>query len=304
MERAVHADGLGYHRFWVAEHHGVPGIASGSPPVLLAAIGARTSRIRIGSGGVMLPNHQPFVVAEQFAMLEALHPGRVDVGLGRSVGFTEPVRRALRSGPQETDTFADDIAELRSYLDGSGPVTVRPAVSAPPLFVLATGKGLAIAAEAGLPVVVGGPILHGDGSALRQYRRDFRANERNRQPTVVISLDVTVAETEARARELVLPEAWAMAQSRRTGEFPPLSAPSNIDLEAAPALVRDRVEKSIAHAVFGTPDQVAERLHALVDRTEADEIMISTSTYDRDALFESDAAVMELAHSGRTTVEK
>ena len=95
-----------------------------------------------------------------------------------------------------------------------------------------------------------------------------------------------------------------MAQSRRTGEFPPLSAPSNIDLEAAPALVRDRVEKSIAHAVFGTPDQVAERLHALVDRTEADEIMISTSTYDRDALFESDAAVMELAHSGRTAVEK
>lgn len=304
IERAVHAEQLGYHRFWVAEHHGVPGIASGSPPVLLAALGARTSRIRIGSGGVMLPNHQPFVVAEQFAMLEALYPGRVDVGLGRSVGFTEPVRKALRSGPQEMDTFADDIAELRSYLDGSGPVTVRPAVTAPPVYVLATGKGLAIAAEAGLPVVVGGPILHGDGAALKQYRRDFRPTEQNPQPTVVISLDVTIADTAELARELVLPEAWAMAQSRHTGEFPPLTAPANIDLDSAPARTRERVVRSMADAVHGTADQVADQLNELVERIGADEVMASTSTYDRDALFESDAAVMAIAQSMRTTVEK
>ncbi len=309
MERAVHAESLGYHRFWVAEHHGVPGIASGSPPVLLAAIGARTSRIRIGSGGVMLPNHQPFVVAEQFSMLEALHPGRVDIGVGRSLGFTEPVRQALRSGREEHDTFADDIGELRSYLDESGPVTVRPAVptawtAQPPLYVLATGQGLTIAAEAGLPVVVGGPVLHGDGAALENYRRDFRPTQLVPHPTVVISLDVTVAETEERARELVLPEAWAMAQSRRTGEFPPLTAPSDIDLGAAPARVRERVGKSIAGAVFGTPEKVADRLNELVRRTGADEILVSTSTYDRDSLFESDAAVMALAHSVRTTVEK
>ncbi len=105
IERAVNAERLGYERFWVAEHHAVPGIASGSPPVLLAAIGARTDRIRLGSGGVMLPHHQPLVVAEQFLMLEALHPGRMDLGLGRSLGFTAPVREALRDhGPTRSRT--------------------------------------------------------------------------------------------------------------------------------------------------------------------------------------------------------
>ncbi|MBY6413538.1 MsnO8 family LLM class oxidoreductase [Rhodococcus sp. BP-252] len=295
IDRAVNAEKLGYHRFWVAEHHGVPGIASGAPPVLLAAIGARTSSIRIGSGGVMLPNHQPFVVAEQFAMLEALYPGRVDAGVGRSVGFTEPVRRALRT--VAADTFIDDLAELRSYLDSTGPVTVRPAVPSPPVYVLATGQGLAVAAEAGLPVVVGGPILHGDGSAIDDYRRRFRPTERNPAPTVIVSLDITVAETASRARELVLPEAWAMAQSRRTGEFPPLTPASNIDLDAAPTRVRDRVEKSIATGVHGTPEMVVAQLDRLSDRTGADEILASTSTYDREALFDADAALMDLVQA-------
>ena len=309
IERAAHAEMLGYHRFWVAEHHGVPGMASGSPPVLLAAIGARTSRIRIGSGGVMLPNHQPFVVAEQFAMLEALYRGRVDVGLGRSLGFTEPVRKALRSGREEPDAFAEDIDELLSYLTGTGPVTVRPAVppewtTQPPMFVLATGQGLEIAAKAGLPVVVGGPILQGDGAALEQYRRDFRSTEQNPHPTVIVSLDITVARTEERARELVLPEAWAMAQSRQTGEFPPLTSPRDIDLDAAPARMRERVEKSIATGLHGTPDQVADRVVELIQRTGADEILASTSTYDRDALFESDAALIDLSMALRATVEK
>jgi luciferase family oxidoreductase group 1 len=116
VERAVAAERLGYSRFWVAEHHGVPGIASGAPAVLLAAIGARTAAIRLGSGGVMLPNHQPLVVAEQFLMLAALYPGRVDLGLGRSLGFIAPVRRALRRPDDEHDSFVDDIAEVRSYL--------------------------------------------------------------------------------------------------------------------------------------------------------------------------------------------
>jgi luciferase family oxidoreductase group 1 len=295
IDRAVNAEKLGYHRFWVAEHHGVPGIASGAPPVLLAAIGARTSSIRIGSGGVMLPNHQPFVVAEQFAMLEALYPGRVDAGVGRSLGFTEPVRRALRSGA--ADTFGDTLDELRHYLDGTGPVTVRPAVSPPPIYVLATGQGLAVAAEAGLPVVVGGPILHGDGSAIADYRRRFRPTENNPAPTVIVSLDITVADTASRARELVLSEAWAMAQSRRTGEFPPLTPSSDIDLDAAPTRVRDRVEKSLSAGMHGTPDMVAAQLDRLIDRTGADEILASTSTYDREALFDADAALMDLVQA-------
>ncbi|WP_072805629.1 MsnO8 family LLM class oxidoreductase [Rhodococcoides yunnanense] len=291
VERSVHAEELGFHRFWVAEHHGVPGIASGAPPVLLAAIGARTSRIRIGSGGVMLPNHQPFVVAEQFAMLGALYPGRVDAGLGRSLGFTEPVRAALRTGRDEPDTFAEDLDELRGYLTGTGSVTVRPSVPSPPIYVLATGQGLAVAAKAGLPVVVGGPILKGDGSALAAYRRHFRPTEENPAPTVIVSLDITIAESAERARQLVLPEAWAMAQSRRTGEFPPLIDPADIDLGAAPARTRERVERSIAGAVHGTPETVAAQLDELVERTDADEILASTSTYDLEALFDADAAL-------------
>src|SRR4051812_15225242 len=115
VERAVGAERLGYSRFWVAEHHGVPGIASGAPAVLLAAIGARTAAIRLGSGGVMLPNHQPFVVAEQFLMLAGLYPGRVDLGLGRSLGFTAPGRPALRRPDAATASFAQDVAQGRSY---------------------------------------------------------------------------------------------------------------------------------------------------------------------------------------------
>src|SRR3954452_11588586 len=177
VERAVGAERLGYSRFWVAEHQGIPGIASGAPAVLLAAIGARTAAIRLGSGGVMLPNHQPLIVAEQFLMLAALYPGRVDIGLGRSLGFTAPVRRALRRPDDAPDSFADDIAEVRSYLERTATVTARPLVDEPlPLFVLATGRGIQVAARLGLPVVLGGPVLSRPelGDLLAAYRRDFR----------------------------------------------------------------------------------------------------------------------------------
>src|SRR6478752_10410768 len=147
VARAVHAEAVGYDRFWVAEHHAVPGIASGTPAVLLAAIGARTERIRIGSGGVMLPLHQPLVVAEQFLVLDALHPGRVDLGLGRSLGFTSPVRRALRREVDAAESFDDDLIELRGYLDGTADVTARPAAGHEvPMHLLATGRGIETAA--------------------------------------------------------------------------------------------------------------------------------------------------------------
>jgi luciferase family oxidoreductase group 1 len=136
----------------VAEHHAVPGIASGSPPVLMAAIAARTARIRVGSGGVMLPNHQPLIVAEQFAMLDALFPSRIDLGVGRSLGFTAPVRKALRRDADAPDTFVADLDELRAYLDGRAAVTARPRLERPvPVFVLATGRGLALQGTRGCP---------------------------------------------------------------------------------------------------------------------------------------------------------
>ncbi|MET0767882.1 MAG: LLM class flavin-dependent oxidoreductase [Aeromicrobium sp.] len=297
IERAVEAERLGYERFWVAEHHAVPGIASGSPPVLIAAIGARTGRIRLGSGGVMLPNHQPLVVAEQFLMLEALHPGRIDLGIGRSLGFTAPVREALRHDLDAADTFEADLVELRDLLDGDAAVTAHPVTpSSVPISLLATGRGMEIAARLGLPVVVGGPILFTDAGAeaLAVYRRDFRPSKLAADPYVTISLDVTVAADDATARELALPEAWAMARSRQTGEFPPLESVDAIRSQAWSTQLRQRVETSLAQAVAGSPATVRARLDELAARTGADELMASTSTYDRDDLLASDGALRDI----------
>jgi luciferase family oxidoreductase group 1 len=293
VARARRAEQLGYHRFWVAEHHAVPGIASGSPPVLIAAVAARTERIRVGSGGVMLPNHQPIVVAEQFAMLEALFPGRIDLGAGRSLGFTPPVRRALRRDAAAPDTFAADLAELRAYLDGTAPVTVRPRLDRPvPLFVLATGHGLAVAGDAGLPVVLGGPALDRDriGEELADYRARVRAA--GAQPYVVVSRDVLVADSVAAARELALPEAWALAAARTTGQFPALEP---VD-PGRPLSARQRtvVEDAVGRTVHGDEAAVADELGDLLARTGADELLASTSTFDRAALGESDARLVRM----------
>ncbi|WP_200936488.1 MsnO8 family LLM class oxidoreductase [Rhodococcus sp. Leaf278] len=294
VDRAVHAEKIGLHRFWVAEHHGVPGIASGAPAVLAAAVASRTSHIRVGSGGVMLPNHQPLIVAEQFLMLESLFPGRIDLGVGRSLGFTEPVRAALRRDRDAPDTFEADIAELRSYLDGSAPVTARPVTTPPPVFVLATGAGLEVAARAGLPVVVGGPVIQ-QPDPLAMYRRSFRPTESNPEPHVIISLDVTIAADTADARRLALPEAWAMARSRREGEFPALEPASAVDDSRWTPRTRERIETSLASTVLGTLGQVRPRLEELIGRTGAREIMASTSTFDRAELFDADAAFAQLA---------
>lgn len=296
VARAVHAEQLGYDRFWVAEHHGVPGIASGTPAVLLAAVGARTSRIRIGSGGVMLPLHQPLVVAEQFLVLDALHPGRVDVGLGRSVGFTAPVRQALRREPDAADTFEEDLLELRGFLEGRGEVTARPAgARSVPMHVLATGRGIEVAARLGLPVVLGGPVLDSEElpEALDGYRRRFRPHEGS-SPWVTISLDVLVADDDAAARELAVPEAWAMAVARRDGEFPPLDSAAAIRRQNVSAQVRRRVEDSVARTLAGSPATVRRRLESLAARTGADELLSSASTHDRDALLASDAMLRDL----------
>ena len=296
VARAVRAEQVGYDRFWVAEHHAVPGIASGAPAVLLAAIGARTERIRIGSGGVMLPLHQPLVVAEQFLVLEALHPGRVDLGLGRSLGFTPPVRRALRRDHEDGDTFEDDLGELRGYLEGSAEVTARPTAGRTlPMHVLATGRGLEVAARLGLPVVVGGPLLASPELAdvLARYRRGFRPH-RDSEPRVTVSLDVLVADDDATARELALPEAWAMARSRQTGEFPPLESIDAIRAVTWPSQVRRRVEATLDRAVAGSPATVRRSLDALVEASGADELLASSSTSDRDALLASDSMLREL----------
>ncbi|WP_298461524.1 MsnO8 family LLM class oxidoreductase [uncultured Cellulomonas sp.] len=295
VARAAHAERLGYDRFWVAEHHGVPGIASAAPAVLLAAVAGATSAFRLGSAGVMLPHHQPLVVAEQFAMLSAFAPGRVDLGLGRSPGFTAPVRRALRQVEQD---FAADLAELRGFLDGTAEITVRPQpAGAVPMYVLATGSGLQVAAELGLPVIVGGPLLGVGGDpapgveALAGYRRAFRPSPQQPEPWVAVSLDVLVADTAAEAADLLLPEAWAMAQSRTTGVFGPLEPVAAVRAATPTSRQQRYLEQTAAAAITGTPAQVERRLAELLDRTGAAELVAAGSTFDRDALAASDAAL-------------
>jgi len=297
VARAVSAERLRYGRFWVAEHHGVPGIAGAAPAVLLAAIAGATSRIRLGSAGVMLPHHQPLVVAEQFATLTAFAPGRVDLGLGRSPGFTPPVRRALRETERD---FAADLAELRGFLTGSGDITVHPQPAGEvPMHVLATGQGLEVAAELGLPVIVGGPLLGVAGdpepgvAALAAYRRAFRPSAQQPGPRVSISLDVLVADTAAEAADLLLPEAWAMALSRTTS-FPPLEPVAAVRAASPTPRQQQYLERTAAMAIAGTPAQVGSRLTELIERTGAAELVASSSTFDRAALAASDAALATL----------
>lgn len=301
VARAQNAEDLGYRRFWVAEHHAVPGIAGSAPAVLMAAIAARTGRIRVGSGGIMLPDHQPLIVAEQAATLQALFSGRIDLGVGRSVGFTPAVRAALRQTKEAADRFETDLAELISYLSGSAAVRARPADNgATPVFVLATGKGVDIAAAAGLPVVLGGPALRGPGEprALERYRSSFVPSPRWPRPYVLAAVNIAVADTAVAARELLLPEAWALAVSRTRGEFPPLESPASVKREILTGRQQMLIDETLSGAVYGTEQDVAAGLQQLVDRTGADELLATGSGFHPDAQADSDARLAGLLRTG------
>ncbi|MFB7495616.1 LLM class flavin-dependent oxidoreductase [Streptomyces sp. NPDC056161] len=282
---------LGYHRFWVSEHHGVPGVAGSAPTVLAAAVAAATRTMRVGTGGVMLPNHRPLVVAEQFGVLESLYPGRIDMGLGRSVGFTDGVRKALGRDKGAAEDFAAQLGELLGWFRGGSPsgVHARPAegLHVPP-FVLAMGEGAGIAAHAGLPMVIGD--LRGRERMLRgidEYRTHFRPSPWAAQPYVVISGTVAVAGSEEEARRLLVPEAWSMAYSRTHGSFPPLLPAEAVESRAMTAKERDLYASGLSGHIAGTEDQVAHELRTVLKETGADEVLVTTSTYDRAALLES-----------------
>ncbi|MEV6957641.1 LLM class flavin-dependent oxidoreductase [Streptomyces sp. NPDC051207] len=288
---AREAERLGYHRFWVSEHHGVPGVAGSAPTVLAAAVASATGIIRVGTGGVMLPNHQPLVVAEQFGVLESLFPGRVDMGLGRSVGFTDGVRRALGRGKGDADDFETQLHELLGWFRGTSPTGVhaRPAegLTVPP-FVLAMGEGAGIAARAGLPLVIGD--LRNRERMRRgvdHYRAAFRPSAWAGEPYVVISGTVAVAGTPEEARRLLVPEAWSTAYSRTHGTFPPLPPAERVEALAMTAKERGRYEAALAGHIAGTEEQVAHELETVLKETGAQEVLVTTSTYDRAALLDS-----------------
>ncbi|MEU4985771.1 LLM class flavin-dependent oxidoreductase [Streptomyces sp. NPDC021969] len=288
---AREAERLGYHRFWVAEHHGVPGVAGSAPTVLAAAVAGATSRIRVGTGGVMLPNHRPLVVAEQFGVLESLFPGRIDMGLGRSVGFTDGVRRALGREKDDAEDFEAQLAELLGWFRGTSPTGVhaRPAegLTVPP-FVLAMGEGAAVAARAGLPMVIG-DLRDRDRMrrGIDRYRAAFRPSEWSQEPYVVVSGTVAVAATPEEARRLLVPEAWSMAEARTRGSFPALPTAEEVEARTMTAKERDLYEGGLGGHIAGTEEQVADELETLVKETGAQEVLVTTSTYDRAALLDS-----------------
>lgn len=284
VEHARDVEKLGFSRFLVAEHHAVPGLPGSQPGMLAMACAAATDRIRIGTAGIMLPDHQPLIVAEQIATLEVLHPARIDAGIGSSLGFTAPVRAALRQGDVATlkARYPDDLRELLSYLDGTGAVTARPQAGGTPVWLLAGFRSALLAAELGLGVILGGP---NQVAAAQLYRENFRPG-RIDAPSVILSATVAVAPTAEAARDLLLPEAWAQARARTTGSFDPLQPVA--DLPETTARERRRMEETLASAIHGTPGDVEKQLRELLDAAGAEELLVTGGMSDLGGRAESE----------------
>jgi luciferase family oxidoreductase group 1 len=289
IETARAADQLGYSRFWVAEHHNMPAVASTSPPVLIGAVAAHTRDIRVGSGGVMLPNHMPFVVAEQFALLEALYPGRVDLGIGRAPGTDQATAAALRGvSPYLTvEKFPDHLKTLLGLLgDERVPadrLRATPAAeSFPDVWILGSSTyGAQMAAALGLPFCFAYHFAMSsdvDG-ALRLYREGFQPSARYPQPWVMVSASVLAASTTEEAQFLAGPSR-VMALSLRTGRLGPIVSPETAAQRELSDLDRAVLESLPGTQYAGTADEVVAALDTLVDRTGADELMLAGAVHD------------------------
>ena len=296
------ADRLGCKRFWVAEHHAMEGIAGGATSVVLAHIGNATSRIRIGSGGIMLPNHTPFQIAEQFGTLDALFPGRVDLGLGRAPGAGPELQRALRKNLHEaSEYFPQDVVELRALLTGDIdlPVKATPGYGAnPELWMLGSSLfGAQLAAKLGLPYAFAAHFApdHLD-SALEIYRRDFQPSKALDKPRVMVAMNVFAAESEAEARLIASSQqqSFVRLRSGNPGKLPP---PVEEYAATLPAPARAMLDHLGQAAAIGTPQMVRSQIEAFVGRTKADEIMLCGATYDPEARIASLALTMEACNA-------
>ena len=290
------ADRLGYTRYWVAEHHNMPAVAATSPPVLIAHLAAQTSQLRLGSGGVMLPNHAPLAVAEQFALLEAAYPGRIDLGIGRAPGSDPVTSIALRGAAGRDDR---DIEEFPQYLDDvvalMSPRGVRvplprdlmrenyilkatpAAVSEPKLWLLGSSMYSAhLAAAKGLPYVFAHHFSgQGTVEALQVYRSEFRPSDLALEPLTFLTVNAVVAETRDEAMALMLPNLQMMARLR-TGQ--PLGALDLVEdaeqTELSPQ-ASAIVESGLRRAVVGSPTDAADQMRALAEKFDVDEVMVN-----------------------------
>lgn len=281
LDLARRTERLGYRRYWLAEHHAMPGIASSAPAVLVGQVAAATSTMRIGSGGVMLPNHAPMVVAEQFGTLEALYPGRIDLGLGRAPGTDQATARALRRapGPLSADDFPEQVVELRSYFAADS--TVTPAAgNEPPIWLLgSSGFSAQLAGLLGMPFAFAHHFSAANTEpALKLYRETFRPGALD-EPYAMIGVSVIAAETDERARELAAPQALSFLLLRR-GNPGPLPSPEEAAAYPYTPLEREMIEARLAEQVVGGPETVRKDLDALVERTGVDEVMVMTQIHD------------------------
>jgi luciferase family oxidoreductase group 1 len=305
LELVQEAERLGYHRYWVAEHHNMPGIASSAPAVLIAHLASITQRIRLGSGGVMLPNHAPLVIAEQFGMLEALHPGRIDLGIGRAPGTDPRTAAALRrtQSLQEPD-LPEQLGELYGFFTGAFPddhpyrgITAVPARgNQPAIWLLGSSDYSArLAGRLGLPFSFAHHFAAGNTlPALDVYRRSFRPSAVLEEPYVMLGVAVLCADTHERATYLSKPGdlAFLRLRSGRPGPFP--------SPEEAAAFHPTPHEKELIRSwsvsrIVGDPEGVGTALASLVERTRADEHMVTTKVHGHDDRVRSHRLLADLA---------
>jgi luciferase family oxidoreductase group 1 len=285
LELAQHVERLGYLRHWVAEHHNMPGIASSAPAVLIAHLASVTTTLRLGSGGVMLPNHQPLVIAEQFGMLEALHPGRIDLGIGRAPGSDPVTARALRrSLDPADDDLPTQLTELFAYFGGTFPRirAVPGAGNQPAIWLLGSSDFSArLSAELGLPFSFAHHFMPQNTlAALQIYRHYFKPSPTLEEPYAMIGVAVVCAETDERARWLHGPAklSFLRLRSGRPSTFP--SPEEAAAYEFSPQ-EHDFVEAWTGTHVVGSPATVRDGLRALQERTGADELMLTTNVHDQ-----------------------
>jgi luciferase family oxidoreductase group 1 len=304
LDLARHAERWGYHRYWLAEHHNMPGIASAATSVAIGHVAGGTSTIRVGAGGIMLPNHAPLVIAEQFGTLEALYPGRIDLGLGRAPGSDQLTAHALRrtlSG--DVDNFPQDVVELMSYFRAAEPgqrVRAVPGAGLDvPIWILGSSLfGAQLAAALGLPFAFASHFAPAQMTeAVELYRSRFRASEQASEPHVMLGLNVFAADTDAEARRLFssLQQAFVNLRSGRPGKLPP--PVDDFESRLAPPQ-RAMLASALSCSVVGVPETVRRGVAAFIAETGADEIMITAQIFDHAARLRS----FEIAADIRTAL--
>jgi luciferase family oxidoreductase group 1 len=286
---AAHAERLGYRRYWLAEHHNMPGIASAATAVVIAHVAAGTSTIRVGAGGIMLPNHAPLMVAEAFGTLASLHPGRIDLGIGRAPGTDQLTAQALRRNlASGADTFPDDVIELMHYFREPEPDQRVKAVPGAgldvPVWILGSSLyGAQLAAALGLPYAFASHFAPTDlEDAVAIYRARFQPSEQLAKPHVMLGLNIFAADTEAEAKRLFTShlQAFVNLRSGRPGRLQPPVEDFERTLDPRWLALIDQM---LACRIVGSPEMVREGLKSFVARTGADEIMVTGQIYDHEA---------------------